>query len=181
MGGHRIRRQPLAVARATGIVLPKGFPAQPIAVRIPPHTHVSLLLDNQLEITAYPSLVVSGGRDTHIKMSYAEALLATEKDHPYTWHKGQRDQTDGKQLYGVYDAFIPDGGHDRVFTPLWMRVLQHPIRPAISWLLTRKMLKRKHRKSPHGRFVYHKRLAMGEGGQVKALVTHTTHPGLSYL
>ena len=95
-----------------------------VARTVPAHTKVSILLDNLLETTAYPTIAISGGSQSEIKLSYAEALLTPDKNNPYHWHKTNRDDTAGKKLYGVYDVFIPDGGKNRSFTPLWMRTFR---------------------------------------------------------
>lgn len=110
------------LVRASGMTISSGFPLAKDSLVIPAHTQVSLLLDNRLETTAYPTLSVSRGAASRIKISYAEALLAIGKDN--RWHKGNRDDTQGKKLYGVYDVFVPDGGNHRQFTPLWMRVFR---------------------------------------------------------
>jgi alpha-L-rhamnosidase len=113
------------VRRSVNITADASFPAGNTPLIIPPHQKVSLLLDNQLEVTAYPRLVVSDGKNASIKINYAEVLLETEKNNPYKWHKGDRDVIDGKKLYGVYDMFMPDGGKNREFVPLWMRVFRY--------------------------------------------------------
>ena len=82
---------------------------------IPAHTHVSLLFDNGTETTSFPELVTSGGKNTVLTLSYAEALKDKQR------MKGHRDSLEGKELYGVADKFIADGGGRRLFRPLWFR------------------------------------------------------------
>ena len=82
---------------------------------IPAHAHYKLLLDENTEMTAFPEMISSGGRDAVVSFSYAEAL----KDRNRI--KGYRDSIEGKELYGVSDKFISDGGDHRLFRPLWFR------------------------------------------------------------
>jgi hypothetical protein len=76
---------------------------------------VSFLLDQGYLTKSYPRIIVSGGKDAEIKFNYAEALF--DKDG----NKGDRNIIEGKTLKGNYDIFIPDGGQNRVFMPLWFR------------------------------------------------------------
>ena len=48
------------------------FPARPVVV--PAHSHVTLLLQRDAMISAYPALTVSQGNGARIKLSYSEAL-----------------------------------------------------------------------------------------------------------
>ena len=88
-------------------------------LHIPPHTNVSLLLDQTHNTVAYPELVVSGGRHALIKLQYAEALVDNHGQ------KGNRDDITGKTLVGDYDLFEPDGGEQRRFRPLWFRTFRY--------------------------------------------------------
>src|SRR5262249_30695755 len=77
------------------------------------------LLDRKALTTAYPRLMVSGGRGTKIRLTYCEALYDKDK------HKGDRDDVGDRQAYGLNDSFIPDGGQHRVFEPLWWRTWRY--------------------------------------------------------
>jgi len=90
-----------------------SFPASPIV--IPPGSHVHLLLDRKTLTTAYPKITVSGGKNSKITLTYAEALY--DQNH----QKGDRDAIDGRTAIGVFDRFLPDGGVHRDFEPLWWR------------------------------------------------------------
>jgi hypothetical protein len=107
------------------LTLPAGFPGRAGALTIPANSHVSLLLDAQYETTGYPHFSFSGGKGATVKIGYAETLLDIDKDNPYRWHKTDRDVVEGKKFVGVYDVFVPDGGEDRLFVPLWMRVFRY--------------------------------------------------------
>lgn len=102
------------------------FPAQ--SAQLPPNTHVSLTLDRKTLTTAYPELIVSGGKGSHIVLTYSEALYDDKK------HKGDRDAVDytdskgvkhPRKAFGLTDSFLPDGGQHRTFMPLWWRTWRY--------------------------------------------------------
>ena len=84
-------------------------------VVIPADSQVTLFLDQTYLTVGYPELKVSGGTDAKIKLTYAEALF-DEKGM-----KGNRNDLEGKSIFGYYDVFLPDGGDNRLFRPLWLR------------------------------------------------------------
>jgi hypothetical protein len=88
------------------------FPARPLIV--PAHTTAKLLLRRDAMISAYPDLEVAGGKGARIKLSYSEALY----DAPHK--KSDRDLIGDRQVLGISDTFIADGGR-RGFAPLWWR------------------------------------------------------------
>jgi hypothetical protein len=106
------------VVRAKGIASDNGFLTGKKALVIPAHTQATILLDQTHLTTAYPELVTSGGKGSSIQVAYAEALLDVNMK------KGNRDQTENKLLYGYYDVFVPDGGQNRLFRPLWYRTFR---------------------------------------------------------
>jgi len=93
------------------------FPAAP--VDIPAHKHLTLLLDRETLTTAFPTLIVSGGKGSQITMSYAEALIDNNGN------KGNRNEILGKHLVGVFDEIVPDGAANRSFTPLDWRTWRY--------------------------------------------------------
>jgi len=93
------------------------FPNKPLT--LPPGIRFHLLLDRKTLITAYPELTVSGGKGASIRLTYAEALF--DKD----MHKGDRDEVGTRQAKGLNDLFLPDGGRNRVFEPLWWRTWRY--------------------------------------------------------
>ncbi len=106
-----------------------GMTAFPVhAVTVPANTHLHILLDRKTLTTAYPILTVSGGKGAQIWLTYSEALY-DNKDH-----KGDRDAlyyTDAqgvkqpRRALGLRDEFVPDGGVDRIFEPLWWRTWRY--------------------------------------------------------
>ncbi len=93
------------------------FPGRSVA--IPALTNAHILLDRKTLTTAYPQLTVSGGKGSHITLTYAEALY--DKD----MHKGDRDEVAGRTAIGITDSFLPDGGPHRTFEPLWWRTWRY--------------------------------------------------------
>lgn len=93
-----------------------GFLSGRSPLVIPAHASIKIILDQGVEMTAFPELLTSGGKDAEITLRYAEALMggpARLKDN--------RNDIEGKQLYGVADKFIADGSAARLFRPLWFR------------------------------------------------------------
>jgi hypothetical protein len=93
-----------------------------------PNSHYEILLDRKTLTTAYPELIVSGGKGSHIVLTYSEALYDDKK------HKGDRDSTDytdakgvkhPRKAFGLTDSFLPDGGQHRTFMPLWWRTWRY--------------------------------------------------------
>lgn len=103
--------------RVEGLPALPAFPAQPLTISA--NTHVTLLLDNGVLETAYPVLVVSGGRDANIRLTYAEALYDAHGQ------KGNRNQIAGHHIQGLFDEFISGGGRQRAFAPLNWRTWRY--------------------------------------------------------
>lgn len=103
------------VRRSSGTQATDAFLQGRQPVTIPPHTRASILLDNGHLTVAYPNLRVSGGKGASVTLTYAEALFDKNRQ------KGNRNLIDGKEIIGNYDSFLPDGGPDRSFQPLWLR------------------------------------------------------------
>jgi alpha-L-rhamnosidase len=105
------------VVRTSGIQLPAGFPGSPLEV--PAHAKVTLLLDQAHLITAYPELTVTGGAQSTIRVTYAEALFDSQGQ------KGNRNEIADKNIVGIFDEFLPDGSQQRRFMPLVWRTWRY--------------------------------------------------------
>jgi len=103
--------------RVEGLPSLPAFPDKPLT--IPANSRVTLLLDNRVLQTAYPVLVVSGGRDANIRLTYAEALYDAQGQ------KGDRNEIAGRHIQGLYDEFISGGGSQRAFAPLNWRTWRY--------------------------------------------------------
>lgn len=87
------------------------------AVTIPPNTRKRVVIDLNNYYCAYPEVVTSRGKGSLIRVRWAEALY----EQPDIWRggKGNRDEIEGKYCLGRRDVFLPDGGEQRSFMPLW--------------------------------------------------------------
>ena len=106
------------LVRTRGVEAGSGFVEGNAPITIPANSRASLLFDQSHLTTAYPELVVSGGRGADVKLTYAEALY---KNH----EKGNRDETEGREIFGYHDEFLPDGGAHRQFRSLWWRTYRY--------------------------------------------------------
>lgn len=88
-------------------------------IQIPANTSCSILLDQQQLTNAFPQLVVSGGKNSEIKLTYAEALFEDIRN------KGHRDSIEGKSIRGVFDVYVADGGNKRTFTSVTYRTFRY--------------------------------------------------------
>lgn len=82
------------------------------------HRKTKILLDQTWLTLGFPELRLSKGKGSKIKVIYSEALYKPDGN------KGNRNIIDGKEIDGYYDVFIPDGGYNRVFRPLWLRTFR---------------------------------------------------------
>ena len=110
----------MRVRQSSGVTVPGGFPQQAARIEVPASTKARLLLDQNWLTTAYPELLVSGGKGAAITLRYAEALWIPGKND-----KGNRDEIEGKEFIGFEDSFIADGGSHRLFRPLWWRTYRY--------------------------------------------------------
>ena len=106
------------LVRSQGADVGSGFLSGHSPVTVPANSRASLLFDQSHLTTAYPELLVSQGRDAKVRLTYAEALF---KNH----EKGNRNDTDGREIIGYQDEFLPDGGAHRLFRSLWWRTYRY--------------------------------------------------------
>jgi alpha-L-rhamnosidase len=92
---------------------------QGTSFRVAPHTKAFVLLDAGALTTAYPELICSGGAAARVRLTYAEALVDEQGK------KGNRNETQGRHILGVFDEFLPDGGNHRSFQPLLWRTWRY--------------------------------------------------------
>ena len=92
-----------------------NFPAQPVTV--PAHRKAKLLMRRDAVISAYPVLDVVGGRGASVTLEYGEALYDAAR------RKDDRNLIEDRQVVGVHDRFLADGG-ERSFAPLWWRTFR---------------------------------------------------------
>ena len=61
-------------------------------------------------------------------ITYAESLFYTTNKNgteEFTRNKGNRNEIEGKKIWGNYDIVLPDGGESRTYEPLWWRTFRY--------------------------------------------------------
>lgn len=86
---------------------------------IPQYSMVSILVDQGYHTVAYPELILSGGKNAKVKLTYAESLFDKADK------KGNRNEVTNKHIKGNYDLFITDGGTNRLYRPTWFRTYRY--------------------------------------------------------
>ena len=108
-----------AVRRSENINVTEGFVSGKSQLVIPACKKVVILFDQGKLTTAYPELTVTGGKGAKIELQYTEALFDAQNN------KGNRNDIEGKKMRGYIDFFLPDGGENRLFRPLWLRTWRY--------------------------------------------------------
>jgi len=83
------------------------------------NSKVSFLLDQSHLTIGYPEFLISKGRGSKIKITYAEAMRNSDGT------KGNRNVTTNKNILGYYDVYCPDGSDSCLYTPLWLRTFRY--------------------------------------------------------
>ena len=120
--GHVVRVEP-DTADQPGAM---SFPAHPFTV--PANTHLHILLDRGTLTTAYPQLTVSGGKGSDVWITYSEALYDNNDhkgDRDALYYTGANGVKHPRRALGLRDEFLPDGGANRTFEPLWWRTWRY--------------------------------------------------------
>lgn len=107
-----------SVRAASGVSVPEGFLQRPVPLTVPAGSKARLLIDQGYLTTAYPEIILSGGRGATVELGYAEALYGPQG-------KGNRNEIEGKTFVGYYDIFTSDGGRSRMYRPLWWRTYRY--------------------------------------------------------
>lgn len=89
-------------------------------LKINPWSEVSILIDQQYLTTAYPELLFSGGKGAKITLTYMEAPF--QKGH---YEKGNRNEVEGKTVFGIADEIYPNGDISLVYRPLFYRTFRY--------------------------------------------------------
>lgn len=99
------------VVRMENIFVPGGFLEGNEPLSIPANTEAEFLIDHGNLSLGYPELIFSGGKDAVITITYAENLFDSDKN------KGNRNDITNKDIIGIKDVIVPDGGNDRKYKP----------------------------------------------------------------
>ncbi|HPG39334.1 MAG TPA: alpha-L-rhamnosidase C-terminal domain-containing protein [bacterium] len=107
------------IRRSEGLTANDGFLKGEKDLVVPANTSGVFLLDQSFLTIGYPELLVSKGQGSKLTILYAEALF--DKNN----NKANRNDIDNRKIYGFYDVFVPDGGENRLFRPLWLRTWRY--------------------------------------------------------
>lgn len=124
---EKIERFP-EVIRVSGIEKNEDFLKNKASI-IPKNSKVKILIDQKHHTTGYPELTYSYGKNSEIKITYAEALVkdinpdekVSDGNLNLVDLKGNRNDFEGKSIFGYYDVLLPDGGNNRFYKPLSRR------------------------------------------------------------
>lgn len=107
--------QPLHVIRRNeGLSTPQKFP-----FIVPANSSGKILFDQQKLTSAFPEFILSKGKGSQVKVTYAEGVFDDIRD------KGHRDSIHGKSIRGVFEFIIPEGGMNRLYTTLSYRTFRY--------------------------------------------------------
>ena len=108
----------LTVVRSEGITPSPRFAAGNAPLEIPANTKASILLDHKTLTIGFPELILSGGKDAYIRITYAENLFGPDL------FRGDRNDIAGKHIRGLHDVLLPDGRANFKFSPTWYRAFR---------------------------------------------------------
>ena len=109
----------LGATTPSTVISPQGFLLGNAKWMIPANQKLTILFDQGSLTTGYPELLVSKGKASRIRLVYAESLFDAKGN------KGNRNEIEGKTINGYADLFLPDGGDNRLFRPLWFRTWRY--------------------------------------------------------
>lgn len=107
------------VRKAEGVAIPNSFPAKQTQIFVPANSTAKIILDNSVLTNAYPVLQFSGGKNSSIRLDYAEALFTK---YP---QKDNRNEIDGKIFIGRMDSLISNGNQGQEFISLSFRTYRY--------------------------------------------------------
>ena len=85
---------------------------------VPAHSALTILLDRGTLTTAFPSIMLDGGRDATVSITYAEALYDAKEQ------KGNRNEINRRHILGIVDSITADGA-ERTYRTLWWRTWRY--------------------------------------------------------
>jgi len=88
------------------------------SITIPANTSRRVIIDLNQYYCAYPELTVSGGKDSIVRIAWAESCFENASGD---FVKGHRDEVIGKYFNGKTDIFLPNGRKKVEFCTLWWK------------------------------------------------------------
>ena len=86
---------------------------------IPANKKIKILFDQGKLTNAYPVLEYMSGKNSEIKLTYAESLFDDKNE------KGNRNVIDGKHIFGYQDIIVSNGGLAQSYQTLWFRTFRY--------------------------------------------------------
>lgn len=112
--------QPISVVRRTsGIQL---LATLRLPLTIPANKKVIILLDQQQETNAYPTINFSGGKGGALSLGYAEALYDKGSNFKI---KSNRNDVEGKDFRGLTDSLTSNGSKNQTYTSFLFRTYRY--------------------------------------------------------
>ncbi|MEM6844943.1 MAG: family 78 glycoside hydrolase catalytic domain [Bacteroidota bacterium] len=113
------RLEPLGkIARTSLADLKPDFRFGSKPLELPANSRHAILIDQGHVTLGYPKLQLSGGKGATVNVTYSEALYDEQN------HKGHRDVIEGKEITGISDVIVMDGGESQIFQPIWFRAFR---------------------------------------------------------
>nr|WP_319510278.1 alpha-L-rhamnosidase N-terminal domain-containing protein [uncultured Draconibacterium sp.] len=112
-----------SLRKIEGMKAPAGFPETEMAITIPAHSKVTMLLDQTYLTNAYLTLNFDKGKNAQISIKYAETLMDEFTD--FGARKSNRNEVDGKIFYGRRDSLISNGREGQNYTTLYWRTFRY--------------------------------------------------------
>jgi len=89
------------------------------SIIIPANKKIKILFDQGQLTNAYPVLEYKDGKNSEIKLTYAESLFDNKNE------KGNRDVIDGKHIFGYQDIIVSNGSLSQSYQTLWFRTFRY--------------------------------------------------------
>lgn len=116
---HKLQRMS-TIRKTENVIADQRFLKGGSVILIPANQKARILVDQAFLTTAYPELIVSGGRGARITLGYAEALVDANGA------KGNRNDIGEKSFDSDYlDTFVLDGSSKVQLKTLWFRTFRY--------------------------------------------------------
>ncbi len=110
-----------SIRELTGVEKNEGFLKRKGKLTVNPWAKATILIDQNYLTTAYPELLISGGKGAKITLKYMEAPFENVKEE----RKGNRHEVAGKIRDGIFDVIYLDGEANRWYRPLTYRTFRY--------------------------------------------------------
>ncbi len=105
--------------------IPDKFLSGVNPITIPANKKIKILFDQAKLTNAYPILEFKNGKNSEIKLTYAESLSEDKDEKNYRNGKGNRNIVNGKHIVGYQDLVISNGAPNQSYQTLWFRTFRY--------------------------------------------------------